>query len=70
VSADPEKPVLLFLKVATLGGLFPFKSAYDVRLWHKADKPTAAAFVRDWSTSGQWQILAQARLSANDPKPT
>jgi hypothetical protein len=24
----------------------------DVRLWHKADNPTAPAFVRYWSGSG------------------
>ena len=34
----------------------------------EADNPTAAAFVRYWSNSGQSQILARRGLSAYDPK--
>jgi hypothetical protein len=41
-----------------------------VRFWHLADDPTAPAFVRFWSNSGQRWILARDGLSANDPKRT
>jgi len=36
-------------------------------LWHKADNPTAPAFVRYWSNSGHWSALALNGLVANDP---
>jgi hypothetical protein len=42
----------------------------DVRYWHKADNPTAPAFVRYWSNSGHSSALGLSGLSANDPKRT
>jgi hypothetical protein len=42
----------------------------DVAYWHKADNPTAPAFVRYWSNSGHWSILAGDGLSAFDPTAT
>ena len=30
----------------------------NVWLWHKADNPTAPAFVRYWSNSGHWSARA------------
>jgi hypothetical protein len=40
----------------------------DVAYWHKADNPTAPAFVRYWSNSGQRSILTGDGLSAFDPQ--
>jgi hypothetical protein len=42
----------------------------EVRFWHKADKPTAPAFVRYWGNSGQIWIMACDDLSAFDPTAT
>ena len=38
------------------------------RLWHIADKPTASALVAYWGNNGQRPILAEGRLSANNPQ--
>jgi hypothetical protein len=40
------------------------------RFWHRADMPTAPAFVRYWSNSGYWPELALNALVANDPTAT
>ena len=43
------------------------RHAVYVRYWHLADNPTAPAFVRYWSNSGQ---RAELSMSANNPKQT
>jgi hypothetical protein len=45
-------------------------SVLDVRYWHLADKPTAPAFVRYRSNSGQTANFSPDGLSANDPSAT
>ena len=41
-----------------------------VRLWHLADKPTAAEFVAYRTNNGQRAALALNKYAANDPKAT
>jgi hypothetical protein len=53
-----------------LAASFISNQARDVCFWHLADNPTAAAFVRYWSNSGQQSILASDGLSAYDPTAT
>jgi hypothetical protein len=52
------------------GGRIGAPFAAVIRYWHLADNPTAPAFVRYWSNSGQRWILARDGLSAFDPKRT